>query len=225
MTNQQLPPEVYRRRRIAAIALLAVLLLVIVALVKCSTSGDETDTDTEQAANTPKVTATRTDGSEVTTVPGEKDEESTVAAPYETTSTRETIDKDECEPGDIQLSIESDQPTYSADQNPQFSLTLYNPTRGDCTINLDEQTLRFEVFNMVDYSRIWSDLDCHESEGTGVETIAPEEEVVYTVRWSRLGSAPGACSSSERQPAPAGGYLVYGLVGERNTEPYTFNLR
>ncbi|MDO5730114.1 hypothetical protein [Corynebacterium sphenisci] len=230
MTNTPLPPEIYRRRRIAAlVALVVVLVLLIWALVRCGSPDAAEEPGTSAA--TESVTVSRTDGSPVTSAPGgagKDDDEAAEAAgeaPYLTTEARQTLDKDACEAGDVQLTVESDQPNYGPEGKPRFSLTLYNPTRGDCAVDLDELPLRFEVYTLDDYSRVWSDLDCHASEGAGVETIAPGEEVVYTVTWSRLSSAPGACSSTERTAADPGGYLVYGLVGDRNSDAYTFNLR
>lgn len=234
MTNTPLPPEIYRRRRIAAlVALVVVLILVIWALVKCGSPDPAEDPGTSAAASSGEsVTVSRTDGSAVTSAPGgagdgdtEGEDDGAAEAPYLTTEVRQTLDKDACEVGDVQLAVESDQPNYGPEGKPRFSLTLYNPTRGDCAVDLDELPLRFEVYTLDDYARVWSDLDCHASEGAGVETIAPGEEVVYTVTWSRLSSAPGACSSTERTPVEAGGYLVYGLVGDRNSDAYTFNLR
>lgn len=232
MTNTPLPPEIYRRRRIAAlVALVVVLILVIWALVQCGSPDPAEDPGASAAASSGEsVTVSRSDGSAVTSAPGgagegEGEDDGAAEAPYLTTEVRQTLDKDACEAGDVQLTVESDQPNYGPEGKPRFSLTLYNPTRGDCAVDLDELPLRFEVYTLDDYARVWSDLDCHASEGAGVETIAPGEEVVYTVTWSRLSSAPGACSSTERTPVEAGGYLVYGLVGDRNSDAYTFNLR
>lgn len=221
MTNRPLPPEIYRRRRIAALVLAIALILVIAGIVRWVAGGS--DRDTNQAADvTESVTVTRDDGVENTSAPGGHSSE-----PYTTTDAPETSEaaaKDTCELEDLILTVTADSPNYGATK-PRFALTLANPTGGDCEIDLDEDTLRFEVFDMVTYERIWSDLDCHDSEGSGTETIEAGEEVVYDVNWSRKSSAPGQCTESDRQEVGSGSYLVYGLVGDRNSDPYTFNIR
>ncbi|MFD5868805.1 hypothetical protein ACFWGD_09375 [Corynebacterium sp. NPDC060344] len=224
MTNRPLPPEIYRRRRIAALVLAVVLIVVIVGIVRWVAGGSGgSEENTQQAAEVSEsVTVTRDDGVEETSAPAAPSNE-----PYGTTPESEAAEaegKDTCELADLNLTVTADSPNYGA-TNPRFALTLANPTNADCEINLDQDTLRFEVFDMISYERIWSDLDCHDSEGSGTETIEAGGDVVYDVNWSRKSSAPGKCTESDRQEVGAGSYLVYGLVGDRNADPYTFNIR
>lgn len=215
MTSRPLPQKIYRRRRIAALVFLLVLVLAVVGIVRWVTGGTSEE---ETTATGESLTATRTDGTEATSAPGGHTSE-----PYPTTSEAPSVDKDTCEFEDLQLTVTADRPNYG-DTNPTFALTLDNPTRGDCEIDLDEHTLRFEVYEMTTFARIWSDLDCHDSEGAGTETIPAGEEVVYDVTWSRLSSAPGQCTASDRTEAEPGAYLVYGLLGDRNSDAFTFNM-
>ncbi|MFC3850429.1 hypothetical protein ACFORJ_09685 [Corynebacterium hansenii] len=225
MTNRPLPPEIYRRRRIAALVLAIALILVIAGVVRWVAGGMGSDEGTDQAAETSEsVTVSRDDGVENTSAPAGDSSE-----PYTTTDSAAPSepadkDKDTCELADLNLKVTADSPNYGA-TNPRFALTLSNPTKADCKIDLDRDTLRFEVFDMTSYERIWSDLDCHDSEGSGTETIKAGGEVVYDVNWSRKTSAPGKCTESDRRDVGAGSYLVYGLVGDRNSDPYTFNIR
>lgn len=223
MTNRPLPPEIYRRRRIVVGVLAIVLILAIVGLVRWVAAGIGGDPDPAADSDGP-VTVTRDDGVERTSAPGTQSSE-----PYPTTessseTTTEAAKKDTCSLADLQLTVTADSPNYR-DQNPTFALTMANPTGADCKINLDEDTLRFEVYDLATYERIWSDLDCHDSEGAGTETIGAGKKVVYDVTWSRKSSAPGKCTDSDRRDVGAGSYLVYGLVGDRNTDPFTFNIR
>ncbi|MEJ5920457.1 MULTISPECIES: hypothetical protein [unclassified Corynebacterium] len=214
-----LPPEIYRRRRVAAVVILVVLLLLIAWVVKAITGGSGAEEKPENVAASEKVTVSREDGSEVTSKP----EEEKPSEPYPSTS-KEPEAKDSCEAADLVLTVKGDSPNYGAEDKPEFSLTLENPTKADCKVNLDESTLRFEVFDLADYKRVWSDLDCHDSEGAGEETIKAGEKATFNVKWSRLSSAPGKCSEADRQQVGAGNYIVYGLLGDRNSDPYTFNL-
>lgn len=218
MTNRPLPPEIYRRRRIAALVIVLVLVLAVAGIVRWIAGGTS---DGETTATGESLTATRTDGTEATSAPGGHTSET--SEPYPTTSAAPRVDKDTCSFEDLQLTVTGDRPNYG-DTNPTFALTLANPTRGDCEINLDEHTLRFEVYEMTTFARVWSDIDCHDSEGAGTETIKAGKEIVYDVTWSRLTSAPGRCTASDRTEAQPGSYLVYGLLGDRNSDAYTFNL-
>lgn len=226
MTNRPLPPEIYRRRRIAALVLIIVAILVIAGIVRWAASGSGDDTAVDAAGNqaaesSETVTVSRTDGVEETSAPANAPS----AEPYATTeAVPETVDKDTCSLEDLRISVVASQPNYT-DTNPSFSMTMANPTRADCVIDLSRETLRFEVYDMTNFARTWSDVDCHESEGTGTVTVKPGADVVYSVNWSRLGSAPGTCGASDRREAAPGSYLVYGLVGDRHSDPFTFNMR
>lgn len=234
--QRELPAYIYRRRRVAALVVLVVLVAAVVLVVRWALGGDDGGADTAAGSSSPSETITeeRPDGESVTAAPGASTSESASAsasasssetAPYlEPSAPPETIDKDTCDVADLKLTVQSDQPSYRGDARPTFSLILYNPTNADCVIDLDQQKVRFETYTMADYRRVWSDVDCHDSEGTGRETIRPHEEVVYESTWGLRTSAPGKCSDAERVPAERGPYLVYGLLGDRNSEAATFNL-
>lgn len=231
--QRPLPDYIYRRRRIAALVLLVVLIAAIALIVRCAVGGDEvaptgqsTGTSASAAQSpTEAITEERPTGSDVTKAPAAAPPPTTLA-PYQVpTPPPAEVDKDTCALGDLQLTVQSDQPTYGPDAAPTFTLTLRNPTRADCAVNLEENKVRFEVYTLGDYARVWSDTDCHASEGQGTATIKPGETASWSLNWSRLASAPGTCSEADRKPAAPGPYLLYGLVGPRNSEGQTFNLR
>lgn len=236
MTNK-LPPEIYRRRRIAA----AVLLVIILVLLGWGTSA-LVNRDSEDSE---PVNVTRDDGKEVT--PPEQPKEP-YAPKSDKDSTKDKSDKDaktdakegedsakddaqaalankkDCSLADLQVTATSDQPNYG-DEQPTLAITVHNPTGGECRVNLDEQQLRFEVYDLATYERVWSDVDCNDSEGHGELVLAPGEEVNYAATWSRLTSAPNKCSEEDRVPAPSGSYIFYGVIGDNNSDAYTFNMR
>ncbi len=214
-----LAPEIYRRRRIAAVVIIVVVIALLIWAISAITSnrGNDDNQDVEARATSETVSVSRTDGTEVT----ERSEE---PRPLPGSTTVTEVDKDHCELGDLVLTARTNQPNYGSDDKPQLSLIMQNPTRGDCEIDLDEATLRFEVFDLATNRKVWSDLDCHDSEGQGTQVIEAGEEATFAVTWSRLSSSPGKCGESERTEVPAGNYVVYGLVGSRNSEPATFNL-
>lgn len=236
MTNK-LPPEIYRRRRIAA----AVLLVIILVLLGWGISA-LVNRDSE---NSEPVNVTRDDGKEVTppeqpkepyAPKSDKDSKNDKSDQGTKKGDKETEDsakddaqaalanKKDCSLADLQITATSDQPNYG-DEQPTLAITVHNPTGGECRVNLDEQQLRFEVYDLATYERVWSDVDCNDSEGHGELVLAPGEKVNYAATWSRLTSAPNKCSEKDRVPAPSGSYIFYGVIGDNNSDAYTFNMR
>lgn len=236
MTNK-LPPEIYRRRRIAAAVLLVIILVLLGWGISALVNRDSEDSE--------PVNVTRDDGKEVT--PPEQPKEP-YAPKSDKDSTKDKSDKDaktdakegedsakddaqaalankkDCSLADLQVTATSDQPNYG-DEQPTLAITVHNPTGGECRVNLDEQQLRFEVYDLATYERVWSDVDCNDSEGHGELVLASGEEVNYAATWSRLTSAPNKCSEEDRVPAPSGSYIFYGVIGDNNSDAYTFNMR
>jgi len=236
VTNK-LPPEIYRRRRIAAAVLLVIILVLLGWGISALVNRDSEDSE--------PVNVTRDDGKEVT--PPEQPKEP-YAPKSDKDSTKDKSDKDaktdakegedsakddaqaalankkDCSLADLQVTATSDQPNYG-DEQPTLAITVHNPTGGECRVNLDEQQLRFEVYDLATYERVWSDVDCNDSEGHGELVLAPGEEVNYAATWSRLTSAPNKCSEEDRVPAPSGSYIFYGVIGDNNSDAYTFNMR
>lgn len=227
MTNK-LPPEIYRRRRIAAAVLLVIILVLLGWGISALVNRDSEDSE--------PVNVTRDDGKEVT--PPEQPKE-----PYAPKSDKDAkkgdkegedsskddaqaalANKKDCTLADLQVTATSDQPNYG-DEQPTLAITVHNPTGGECRVNLDEQQLRFEVYDLATYERVWSDVDCNDSEGHGELVLAPGEEVNYAATWSRLTSAPNKCSEEDRVPVPSGSYIFYGVIGDNNSDAYTFNMR
>lgn len=236
MTNK-LPPEIYRRRRIAAAVLLVIILVLLGWGISALVNRDSEDSE--------PVNVTRDDGKKVT--PPEQSKE-----PYASKSDKDSkndksdknakkgdregedsskddaqaalANKKDCTLADLQVTATSDQPNYG-DEQPTLAITVHNPTGGECRVNLDEQQLRFEVYDLATYERVWSDVDCNDSEGHGELVLAPGEEVNYAATWSRLTSAPNKCSEEDRVPVPSGSYIFYGVIGDNNSDAYTFNMR
>ena len=162
MTNK-LPPEIYRRRRIAAAVFLVIILVLLGWGISALVNRDSEDSE--------PVNVTRDDGKEVT--PPEQPKE-----PYAPKSDKDSkndksdkSDKDakkgdkegedsakddaqaalaskkDCSLADLQVTATSDQPNYG-DEQPTLAITVHNPTGGECRVNLDEQQLRFEVYDL-----------------------------------------------------------------------------
>ncbi|WP_313006365.1 hypothetical protein [Corynebacterium variabile] len=231
--NRPLPPEIYRRRRIAAGVGLLVLVLVLVLIVRAITGGggdsSETaaDSSTSSASAAPSESATgsadasssastsETSGSSVAS-----SEESEGADPSESRTAEPT---GTCNVDDLRLEVRSGAPTYAGGQLPDFIMSVTNNSEADCTVDLEANPMSFEVFNLASYERIWGDTDCNEPTATEDIDLAAGESRNFALNgWSRTTSAPDQCA--DRADAGTGAFLLYGHLGDKVSEPATFNL-
>ena len=101
-------------------------------------------------------------------------------------------------------------------------MEVENPTDTDCVINLDDNPLRFEVYDMASNERIWSDIDCYPPVVGGTVDFAPGEKRRWEARWSGTASQPGQCD--DRAEVRAGSYFLHGVIGENASEASPFNI-
>lgn len=231
--NRPLPPEIYRRRRIAAGVGLLVLVLVLVLIVRAITGGGGDSTETAADSSTSSATA---GSSESTTrsadasssastsgtsgSSGASSEESEEADPSESRTAEPT---GTCNVDDLRLEVRSGAPTYAGGQLPDFIMSVTNNSAADCTVDLEANPMSFEVFNLASYERIWGDTDCNEPTATEDIDLAAGESRNFALNgWSRTTSAPDQCA--DRADAGTGAFLLYGHLGDEVSEPATFNL-
>lgn len=217
MNQKPLPEIIYIRRRVAAVVLLLIVvalsiwLMVAVGGKKDPKPAPEPTTSafdrTTTAAATPQPSSSATATASATPAPT-----STVAAP-----------KKSCALEDLIITATADKPNYGPEERPKFYLSVKNPTAADCKIDLREHGLKFEVYDLKTNQRLWTDTDCNPSEDTSERTFPAGQERHYEAIWSRTTSAPNQCNA--RQPVPAGSYFLHTLVGNNNSEAFTFNLK
>ena len=200
--------------------------------------GDDTETTAETSTSAPLEPTS--DSSEV---PSESEdasaseseseaESSESAAPSESEEPEESESEEAdalanqttCDVDDLQLKVRPGENTFSGDQQPNFFLTVTNPTGGDCEIDLSEEELKFEVFTLgSSYDRVWGDTDCNRpTSSSSLDLEAGDSRTYEMTAWSRTTSAPDSCDN--REPVGAGAYMVYGHIGDNTSEPQTFNL-
>lgn len=210
------------RRRVAALVILLVVVALLVwalsAMARSGGSGSDgaTETSTEQTVNPTVAT------------------EPTVAAPEESTS--ETASPSEepssveaapartgaCELKDLRIKALPNQPSYAAGTEPVFYMEVENPTDTDCVIDLDENILRFEVYDMRTNERMWADTDCYQPVVSGTQTYKAGEKQGYQARWSGTVSQPGKCD--DRPAIEPGSYFLHTVIGDNASEAAPFNI-
>lgn len=226
--SRRLPEVIYIRRRVAALVVLLVLIGSVTSFLVYVSKSASTETITATPTSSP-TTSTSTQAStsnkaEKTgdTRTGEDTSTNGTSTGTSTANNLTPVKKDTCELQDLIVEARSDQPSYTTGTQPHFYLTVRNPTTADCVIDLREEQLRFEVYDLATNTRVWSDIDCNASEDSSARTFPAESERHYEAIWSRTYSAPGSCSG--RESVPAGSYLLYTLVGTNNSDGQTFNL-
>lgn len=227
------------RRRVAAavvvIVAVAALIWAAVALgggseeeqqpASTSAAVQESTAHTPSSAEASASASEEAESSENTESPEspESSESSESEEPSEAvTSTVAAAAKRTCELNDLEITAKTSQATFREGDKPTFYMTVKNPTAADCQINLDEETLRFEVYAMADNSRVWSDVDCNPSEGSGKRSFPKGEERHFESVWSRTTSAPQQCEA--RKPVEPGAYYLHAVIGKHASPAQPFNL-
>lgn len=239
-TPKQLPREIYVRRRVAALVAILVLVIVLIWAATALFSGsEEPGTESQQAAASDTLAPSEEATSAVETTEstaaegsaeasksaepkeGEQDKEapSSEAKPEEL-----TVDptKTTCSLQDLKVLAKTNEDSVPADKMPTFYLEVFNPTMADCSIDLDEEQLRFEVYKMGSNERVWADTDCYASVETGKQTFKSGETRYFQADWSRKRSEPGKCT--EREEAEPGAYFLHSVIGENYSPALPFNL-
>ena len=212
------------RRRVAAL----VILLVVVALLVWGLSAFARSGKTDETENIPETTAEAPSTTLATEPTVQLSEESTTPTSSEapTQPSEETaaapVKKGSCELADLQIHASSNQPSYAVGVQPVFYMEVENPTDTDCVINLDDDLLRFEVYDMATNDRIWSDTDCYPPVAAGNVEFAPGEKRRWEARWSATASQPGQCDN--RPEVKAGSYFLHGVIGDNASDASPFNI-
>ncbi|KAA8727406.1 hypothetical protein F4V58_01670 [Corynebacterium phocae] len=221
-----MPPEIYRRRRMAALGVILLLVLSLLGLWAALSGGSEPDkqsapypssTTTSAASQTTTTSVTVKATATETVVPAES-EPAVAAAPAPAPAERKAT----CELEDLVIGAELDQPTYAPGAQPVMKMTVENPTAADCVVDLSTLTMRFEVYDMGSNHLVWTDTDCSPPVDTGLETFAPGKTREFSATWSRLGSTPGQCEA--REPVEPGAYFLHTVIGRHASAPQPFNL-
>ena len=101
-------------------------------------------------------------------------------------------------------------------------MNVKNPTDTDCVIDVGDDLLRFEVYEMRTNARVWSDTNCYPGVETGVQEFPAGTERGLNAVWSGTGSAPGQCTN--REQVPAGAYYLHAVIDDNASDPAPFNL-
>ncbi|MEJ4093662.1 hypothetical protein [Corynebacterium accolens] len=233
--NKPLPEEIYKRRRVAALIIVIVLAVVLIWAAVAAFGSDsdesvaassESSAATTSSESTSESSTTSADSmseseseSESVTESEAKDGASESKEPEESVHAA----KDTCSLEDLEVRTSMLNYSVPDGELPKFFMTVTNPTAADCKIDLDENSLRFEVYKMADNQRVWSDTDCYASVQTGEQTFPAGKDLKFEAEWSRQASEPGKCT--DRPTAEPGAYFAHTVIGDNSSPPQDFTLR
>ena len=233
--NKPLPEEIYKRRRVAALIIVIVLAVVLIWAAVAAFGGDSNDsvaTSSESSASTTtadsmseSATASVSESESEAKSASESEPEEAEDGASESTDPEKSVHaaKDTCSLKDLEVRTSMLKYSVPDGELPKFFMTVTNPTAADCKIDLDENSLRFEVYKMTDNQRVWSDTDCYASVQTGEQTFPAGKDLKFEAEWSRQASEPGKCTN--RTTAEPGAYFAHTVIGDNSSPPQDFTLR
>ena len=203
--NKPLPEEIYKRRRVAALIIVIVLAVVLIWAAVAAFGGDSDDSvaassessaATTSAETTSESATTSTDSTSESESASESEAKDGEEGASESKEPEESVHaaKDTCSLEDLEVRTSMLNYSVPDGELPKFFMTVTNPTAADCKIDLDENSLRFEVYKMTDNQRVWSDTDCYASVQTGEQTFPAGKDLKFEAEWSRQASEPGKCT-------------------------------
>lgn len=212
------PPSVYwRRRAIVGLGLIAVIVIIVLIVVRPGTAeptgaGEPTPAASDEAAAEDEPTDLEAAADEAGT--GGEAEPGIDGAPGA------------CTADQVQVTPVTDAEAYSAEAQPQLSLTLLNTGSTSCTMEAGSDVQEFVITSGAD--RVWSSRDCQVDAVAASIVLEPGVERATTpIPWNRTRSEPGVCDV-QRSPVTAGGatyrlsVTIGGLEGDGD-RPFLLN--
>jgi hypothetical protein len=126
-----------------------------------------------------------------------------------------------CADGDLRVAARTDKPRYPVGDHPLFSLVITNTGSAPCVRDLDAARQAMAVVRKPG-DGLWGSNDCSPAHTSDVRTLAPGQDVVFTVRWGGRTSEPGC--SGDRAVVPPGDYQLLTRLDGTVSAPARFTL-
>lgn len=121
----------------------------------------------------------------------------------------------------VRVAARTDKPRYGTGEKPLFSVVITNVGGVPCVRDLDAERQAVAVVRTPG-DGLWGSNDCSPVHTDDTRTLAPGQEVVFSVRWAGRTSSPG-CSGT-RTPVPPGAYELLARLDRTVSEPVPFVL-
>jgi hypothetical protein len=211
-----LPPGVYWRRRVAAVAM-SVAAVVLLAWVIGKQVGGGPSPVHGASARTSQPPSSRPS----LEASGRATVSSSVPDPAPSPPPAPPPPPQPCPDPAIAVYAEAEQPSYQVGQRPPLRLLIVNSSAVACYRDVS-RNIRELVITTPDGTRVWSSNDCYSPPGEEIRLIQPGERLLFTVTWAGRTSAPGC--PNRRRSVPAGSYLLTGKLGAVTGVPVPLEL-
>ncbi|WP_423183061.1 hypothetical protein [Arthrobacter sp. NyZ413] len=198
-------PAVYRRRRLVVFGGLLVIVAMLVAGIVAVGSSFAGKADTGASRNQALATATA------------------AAAPLTTPTAISTTTPPPtpvCDLNLVTVTASTDQPSYTAGQNPVLSMKITNSGTAPCEVNVGTSQMEFLVMSGED--RIFSSKDCQAKSEDLVKQIDPGKSEIANFPWQRNRTVEG-CGVVAAKPGN-GVYTFKAVLGNKASSKAVFQL-
>jgi hypothetical protein len=215
-----LPPEIYWRRRLLAIAALVLALALVIwlafALLRSGGSGDK---KSAKAATSSQTTAKGTAAAPVTSAaPTTSDTAAKPAGANATTTVAAAL----CSDQSLAVKLTVSRPSFKSGEQPVFGIVITIISTVACQRDMGSGLPQVSVQTLDGQKRTWANTDCDSGGPADVRTLGGGQQAAFTLTWSGTSSQPGC--AGERTPVPSGPYSAIATFGSLRSAPETFNI-
>lgn len=219
-----LPESVYRRRQAVALAGLVVVVLLLIWGIRSLGGGPQQPAADDRVLVGP-VTSTPPPSSS----PSPSPSSTAGSTPPNPTSLVPAVPPppppgppDPCPDASIGVAAQTDKPAYQVGERPVFRLVVVNTGVVPCTRDLAAALQEMTVLSADGATRLWSSNDCAPGDSDEVRTLAPGEQMTFSISWAGRTSEPGC--PEERETVPAGEYQLIARLDAVTSAPAAFRL-
>lgn len=213
-----LPPEIYRRRRVAALIVALVVVLVIAGIVYAVAANRPDESPGAAPATSTSASNASSTGS------SSAGSSSTEATDGETSATTTKKSSGRCDDKALQVIAEV-APVVAAGSSPDLVMRVRNISDKACDVEVGAAAQKYSVYRMQNFAQVWSNEHCEMPKERRTETLQPGGESTFVIKWRETKpNAAGQCEPAGAAASPAGPYLLYTVLGERNSEPADFRI-
>lgn len=226
--SRKLAPEIYRRRRVAAlIVFLALLVLVVggvwslIGFAKSGTAAAGGEAAGEGTSTKPVPTMIRSGNPD----PLDEDYDSPFTPPgwvdpNAVDDTTGEVVEGPCADAEIGVEVTMDRRNFLVGDQPRFVLVVTNHGQKTCARDLGPALQQLIVHEVDGRERIWSNLDCAPGTGRDTWTLSPGERAAFATIWTGTTSLPGC--AGQRLPVEPGLYELTAQLGPIVSAPQQF---
>jgi hypothetical protein len=224
---RRLPPEIYRRRQIAALVILGLIVVVVIAVAWALVAWlGGSGSPEAQAESSDAAAATEAQVERPTMIPDPEGDplDESYEGPFTpangTQGGAEQAAQGPCQDSDIDVAVTMDRRNFKVNDQPRFVIVITNTGQRSCVRDLSPALQQLTVRKAEGGERLWTNTDCSPATGRDAWTLAPGQRAAFAIIWTGTSSEPGC--AGQREPVPPGHYEVVAKLGPIESAPQLF---